>query len=159
MIFHDVKMKRMNFLSFVILTWLLFELLLCDRVEVKETPNFEDKLGIGEHNERSSNVDSDLVLNSTDIINGSDVIDIVTRIETISSRILATTQRRRQRLLTDQDQEVNVSETPEFQLIFLSKDNKVVNDKILSPTKILSCFRFSTIQFLVKTLTQVVTTL
>ena len=156
MIFHDVKMKRMNFLSFVILTWLLFELLLCDRVEVKETPNFEDKLGIGEHNERSSNVDSDLVLNSTDIINSSDVIDIVTRIETISSRILATTKRRRQRLLTDQD---HVSETPEFQLIFLSKDNKVVNDKILSPTKILSCFRFSTIQFLVKTLTQVVTTL
>ena len=145
----------MNFLSFVILTWLLFELLLCDRVEVKETPNFQDKLGIGEHNERSSNVDSDLVLNSTDIINGSDVIDIVTRIETISSRILATTQRRRQRLLTDQDQEVNVSETPEFQLIFLSKDNKVVNDKILSPTNILSCFRFSTIQ----SLTQVVTTL
>ena len=128
-------MKRMNFLFFNILTWLLAVLLLCDRGEMKRNPNFGDKLGIGEDNERSKNVNSDFVLHSTDIINGSDVIDIVSRIETISSRILATTKRRRQRLLTDQDQEVNVTETPEFQLIFLSKDNKVVVDKIWSPTK------------------------
>ena len=128
-------MKRMNFLFFAILTWLLAVLLLCDRGEMKGNPNFGDKLGIGEDNERSKNVDSGFVLHSTDIINGSDVIDTVSRIETISSRILAATKRRRQRLLTDQDQEVNVTETPEFQLIFLSKDNKVVIDKIWSPTK------------------------
>ena len=125
----------MNFLFSSIFTWLLAVLLLCDRGEMKRNPNFGDKLGIGEDNERSKNVDSGFVLHSTDIINGSDVIDIVSRIETISSRILAATKRRRQRLLTDQDQEVNVTETPEFQLIFLSKDNKVVIDKIWSPTK------------------------
>ena len=125
----------MNFLFSSIFTWLLAVLLLCDRGEMKRNPNFGDKLGIGEDNERSNNVNSGFVLHSTDIINGSDVIDIVSRIETISSRILAATKRRRQRLLTDQDQEVNVTETPEFQLIFLSKDNKVVIDKIWSPPK------------------------
>merc|ERR1711874_76808 len=91
-------------------------------------PNVGDKLEIVEDNEGSNNSDKG---DSTDIINGSDVTDILGRIETISSRILTRTKKRRQRLIVDQagnETKPSSIQTQEFQLIFLNKDEKVVNN-------------------------------
>ena len=110
----------MKFLCFNIWTAGLF---LCVPCKLRGNPNVGDKLEIVEDNEGSNSVIGD----SADIINGSDVTDILGRIETISSRILARTMKRRQRLLVDQaGNETKPSiQTPEFQLIFLNIDEKV----------------------------------
>ena len=73
-----------------------------------------------------NSVKGDFVSHSSDKINGSDVMDILGRIEAISSRILTKTKKRRQRLLVDQEAPTDTTtETPEFQLIFLNMDEKV----------------------------------
>ena len=91
-------------------------------------PNFENKLEIVGDNDGANRVKGDSVSNSTDIINGSDVTDILGRIKAISSRILTRAKKRRQRLLADQEaneRNTSTTRTPEFQLIFLNIDKKV----------------------------------
>ena len=102
----------MNFLFLISCSWLLVGLLTSDSGILRVKHQTENRLGFG-----SKNVPSDLVSNSSDMINESAVIDIVGRIKTISSRILNTTQKRRQSLLDEQESDM----TPEFQLIFLDK--------------------------------------
>ena len=106
----------MKFLCFNIWT---AGLLLCVPRKLRGNPNVGDKLEIVEDNEGSNNsVKGD----STDIINGSDVTDILGRIETISSRILTRTKKRRQRLDQEANETNTSTRTPEFQLIFLNMD-------------------------------------
>ena len=100
----------MNFPFLISCSWLLVGLLTSGILRVEHQT--ENRLGFG-----SKNVPSDLVSNSSDMINESAVIDIVGRIKTISSRILNTTQKRRQSLLDEQESDM----TLEFQLIFLDK--------------------------------------
>ena len=116
----------MKFLCFNIWTWLFASLVLSDRGKMRGNPNFDIKFNISEVNEMFNSVKGDFVSNSSDKINGSDVIDILGRIEAISSRILTKTKKRRQRLLVDQEAPTDTTtETPEFQLIFLNLDKKV----------------------------------
>ena len=115
----------MKFLCFNIWT---AGLLLCVPRKLRGNPNVGDKLEIVEDNDGSNSAKGDSVSNSTDIINSSDVTDILARIETISSRLLSRTVERRQRLIVDQagnKTKPSSIQTQEFQLIFLNKDLKV----------------------------------
>ena len=114
----------MKFLCFNIWTWLFASLVLSDRGEMRENPNLSNKFNISEVNEMFNSVKGDFVSNSSDKIIGSDVTDILGRIEAISSRIL--TKKRRQRLFVDQEAPTDTTtEKPEFQLNFLNMDKKV----------------------------------
>ena len=116
----------MKFLCFNIWTWLFASLVLSDRGKMRGNLDFSNQFNISEVNEMFNSVKGDFVSHSSYKINGSDVTDILGRIEAISSRILTKKKKRRQRLLVDQEAPTDTTtETPEFQLIFLDMDEKV----------------------------------
>jgi len=92
--------------------------------------DFGDRFRRGDSNKTDGLVPGDFMPHSSDTINGGDVKDILQRIEAISSRIVTKTQKRRRQLLLDKEtNREKETEAPEFQLIFLSTDEKNPDEK------------------------------